>query len=67
MSDPVVVGVDGSVSGLNAVAVAAREAHLRDAPLRIVHACGPPPPYLPPARRPGPRSIPCLSRRCKGC
>ncbi|MEU2913507.1 universal stress protein [Streptomyces massasporeus] len=40
MSDPVIVGVDGSVSSLDAVDVAAREAHLRGATLRIVHAFG---------------------------
>jgi nucleotide-binding universal stress UspA family protein len=32
--------VDGSASGLEAVDVAAREAHLRGAPLRLVHAFG---------------------------
>ncbi|MFJ4691066.1 universal stress protein [Streptomyces sp. NPDC088766] len=40
MTDPVIVGVDGSASSLGAVVVAAREAHLRGAPLRIVHAFG---------------------------
>lgn len=40
MSDPVIVGVDGSASSLEAVDVAAREAHLRGVPLRIVHAFG---------------------------
>lgn len=40
MSDPVIVGVDGSVSSLDAVDVAAREAHLRGVSLRIVHAFG---------------------------
>jgi nucleotide-binding universal stress UspA family protein len=35
---PVVVGVDGSAAGLDAVAVAAREAKLRGCPLRVVHA-----------------------------
>ncbi|WP_412538484.1 universal stress protein [Longispora sp. K20-0274] len=34
----VVVGVDGSASSLAAVALAAREAHLRNAPLRILSA-----------------------------
>ncbi|MER7486264.1 universal stress protein [Streptomyces sp. NPDC126497] len=38
MNDTVVVGVDGSPSGLAAVDVAAREARLRGARLRIVHA-----------------------------
>ncbi|MEU9247373.1 universal stress protein [Streptomyces sp. NPDC048385] len=40
MSDPVIVGVDGSASSLDAVDAAAREAHLRGVPLRIVHAFG---------------------------
>jgi len=40
VSDPVIVGVDGSVSSLDAVDVAAREAHLRGVSLRIVHAFG---------------------------
>ncbi|MCC5033857.1 universal stress protein [Streptomyces sp. WAC 00631] len=35
---PVVVGVDGSPSGLEAVEVAAREAAYRNRPLRVVHA-----------------------------
>ncbi|MBQ0984785.1 universal stress protein [Streptomyces sp. F63] len=35
---PVVVGVDGSPSGLEAVEVAAREAKYRNRPLRVVHA-----------------------------
>ncbi|WP_091656896.1 universal stress protein [Micromonospora auratinigra] len=35
---PVVVGVDGSPSALDAVRVAAREAALRHRPLRVVHA-----------------------------
>ncbi|MFI8090648.1 universal stress protein [Streptomyces sp. NPDC086080] len=39
MSGLVVVGVDGSASGLAAVEVAAREAALRGAGLRVVHAC----------------------------
>jgi nucleotide-binding universal stress UspA family protein len=34
----VVVGVDGSESSLAAVELAAREAVLRDLPLRLVHA-----------------------------
>ncbi|MFC8983928.1 universal stress protein [Streptomyces sp. NPDC057115] len=38
MRDTVIVGVDGSSSSLAAVDVAAREAQLRDAQLRIVHA-----------------------------
>jgi nucleotide-binding universal stress UspA family protein len=36
--EPVLVGVDGSASGLAAVELAAREATLRHRPLRIVHA-----------------------------
>ncbi|MFG2026103.1 universal stress protein [Streptomyces sp. NPDC048825] len=47
MTDPVIVGVDGSASSLEAVDVAAREAHLRGAPLRIVHAFGHAPGHLP--------------------
>ncbi|MET9153316.1 universal stress protein [Streptomyces griseoflavus] len=39
MSGLVVVGVDGSASGLAAVEVAAREAASRGAGLRVVHAC----------------------------
>ncbi|MFG3707683.1 universal stress protein [Micromonospora sp. NPDC047670] len=35
---PVVVGVDGSAAGLDAVRVAAREAARRQRPLRVVHA-----------------------------
>lgn len=38
VSGLVVVGVDGSASGLGAVEVAAREARLRGAGLRVVHA-----------------------------
>lgn len=37
MTEPIVVGVDGSASSLRAVAWAAREAALRNAPLHIVH------------------------------
>ncbi|MFJ9668842.1 universal stress protein [Streptomyces sp. NPDC101219] len=40
MARPVIAGVDGSASSLEAVVVAAHEAHLRGAPLRIVHAFG---------------------------
>ncbi|MDW4910858.1 universal stress protein [Streptomyces sp. ADMS] len=47
MSDSVIVGVDGSVSSLDAVDLAAREAHLRGASLRIVHAFGRHPAHLP--------------------
>ncbi|UQA92364.1 universal stress protein [Streptomyces halobius] len=38
MNGPVVVGVDGSPSALEAVDAAAQEAQLRDAELRVVHA-----------------------------
>jgi nucleotide-binding universal stress UspA family protein len=38
MTAPVVVGVDGSACSLDAVALAAREAALRDRPLRVVYA-----------------------------
>ncbi|MFD5255911.1 universal stress protein [Streptomyces bobili] len=47
MSGPVIVGVDGSASSLDAVEVAAREAHVRGAVLRIVHAFGHAPGHLP--------------------
>jgi nucleotide-binding universal stress UspA family protein len=56
----VVVGVDGSESGLGAVRWATQEAARRNAPLRILHAApylgrpsapGAPPPELPRARR----------------
>ena len=66
MSDPVVVGVDGSASSLNAVAVAAREAHLRAAPLRIVHACDRPAPILPPGAEPWPPLDPVLEPMVQG-
>jgi nucleotide-binding universal stress UspA family protein len=39
---PIVVGVDGTTIALRAVAWAAREARLRQRPLRLVHAA----PYL---------------------
>ena len=35
---PIVVGVDGTTIALRAVARAAREARLRQRPLRLVHA-----------------------------
>ncbi|MFF8196186.1 universal stress protein [Streptomyces bobili] len=47
MSDPVIVGVDGSASSLDAVDVAAREASLRGVSLRVVHAFGHAPGHLP--------------------
>ncbi|WP_308184820.1 universal stress protein [Streptomyces sp. MNU76] len=47
MSDPVVVGVDGSASSLDAVDLAASEARLRGVVLRLVHAFGHPPAHLP--------------------
>ena len=46
MTDPVIVGMDASASSLEAVVVAAREARLRGAPLRIVHAFGHAPDHL---------------------
>ncbi|MFE1327810.1 universal stress protein [Streptomyces sp. NPDC058741] len=42
MTKPVVVGLDGSPSSLEAVVAAAREAALRGAQLRLVHAFGSP-------------------------
>ncbi|MER7897647.1 universal stress protein [Streptomyces sp. NPDC096046] len=48
MTHPVIAGVDGSASSLEAVEVAAREAQLRGAPLRIVHAFGRRPAGSPP-------------------
>jgi len=47
VSDPVIVGVDGSPSSLTAVDVAAREARLRGTSLRVVHALGRPAAHLP--------------------
>ncbi|WTB42864.1 universal stress protein [Streptomyces sp. NBC_00827] len=52
MMDPVVVGVDGSPSSLDAVEVAAREAGLRGVGLRLVHAFGWPSIHLPPGGPP---------------
>ncbi|GAB3899655.1 universal stress protein [Kibdelosporangium lantanae] len=40
-TDPIVVGVDGSEAALRAARWAAREASVRKAPLRLVHACMP--------------------------
>ncbi|MFY1679779.1 MULTISPECIES: universal stress protein [unclassified Streptomyces] len=42
MTEPVVVGVDGSLSSLAATEVGAREARLRGTALRLVHAVGEP-------------------------
>ncbi|WP_443041540.1 universal stress protein [Streptomyces sp. B21-083] len=50
--DPVVVGVDGSPSSLDAVELAAREAGLRGVGLRLVHAFGWPSMHLPPGGPP---------------
>lgn len=50
--DPVVVGVDGSPSSLDAVEAAAREAGLRGVGLRLVHAFGWPSLRLPPGGPP---------------
>ncbi|MER6032985.1 universal stress protein [Streptomyces sp. NPDC001835] len=52
MTDPVVVGVDGSPSSMDAVEVAAREAGPRGAELRLVHAFGWPSIHLPPGGTP---------------
>ncbi|MCS0603113.1 universal stress protein [Streptomyces sp. LP11] len=52
MSDPVVVGVDGSASALDAVETAAHEAELRGTGLRLVHAFGWPPAHPPHAGPP---------------
>ncbi|MCK8433545.1 universal stress protein [Streptomyces sp. D2-8] len=52
MAGRVVVGVDGSASGLAAVEVAACEARLRGAELRVVHA------FLWPAMHPPPGPLP---------
>ncbi|MFJ3336192.1 universal stress protein [Streptomyces sp. NPDC086766] len=52
MADPVVVGVDGSPSSLDAVEVAAREAALRGVGLRMVHAFGWPSLHVPPGGTP---------------
>ncbi|MEU7383826.1 MULTISPECIES: universal stress protein [unclassified Streptomyces] len=52
MVNPVVVGVDGSSSSLEAVETAAREAALRGAGLRLVHAFGWPSLHVPPGMHP---------------
>ncbi|KES09116.1 universal stress protein UspA [Streptomyces toyocaensis] len=52
MEQPVVVGVDGSPSSLEAVGAAAREAALRGVGLRLVHAFGQQSPHGPPAGPP---------------
>ncbi|MGW5666140.1 universal stress protein [Streptomyces sp. NPDC003758] len=52
MTNPVVVGVDGSPSSLDAVGVAAGEAALRGVGLRLVHAFGWPSIHVPPSGPP---------------
>ncbi|AXL87006.1 universal stress protein UspA [Streptomyces sp. CB09001] len=52
MTQTVVVGVDGSPSSSRAVRTAAREAELRGAGLRLVHAFGWPMPHVPPGGPP---------------
>ncbi|MFF4397288.1 universal stress protein [Streptomyces sp. NPDC001480] len=52
MANPVVVGVDGSTSSLDAVEIAAHEAGLRGVGLRLVHAFGWPSMHLPPGGYP---------------
>ncbi|TPQ15732.1 universal stress protein [Streptomyces sporangiiformans] len=52
MANPVVVGVDGSPSSLDAVEVAAHEAGLRGVGLRLVHAFGWPSMHVPPGGAP---------------
>lgn len=52
MAQPVVVGVDGSRSSLEAVEAAAQEAALRGARLRMVHAFGWPSIHVPPGGPP---------------
>ncbi|GGY33389.1 universal stress protein [Streptomyces djakartensis] len=49
---PVVAGVDGSRSSLEAVELAGHEAEIRGAELRLVHAFGSPSPHLPPGGPP---------------
>ncbi|MGX4691510.1 universal stress protein [Streptomyces sp. JNUCC 63] len=52
MANPVVVGVDGSPSSLDAVEIAAHEAALRGVGLRLVHAFGRPSLHVPPGMPP---------------
>lgn len=67
MTDPVIVGVDGSASSLEAVDVAAREARLRGAPLRIVHAFGHAPGHRPVSGPPWSPADHGLEPMARGC
>ncbi|GAA2429459.1 universal stress protein [Streptomyces glaucus] len=66
MVDPVVAGVDGSPSSLEAVEVAAREAGLRGTGLRLVHAFGWPSVHVPPGVPPWRHGPPGLREMVDG-